>query len=264
VTGRLTGGPQPFFEHDVLAYTMGPMNTQGLRGDWFVTPGIDLELKRYVLLAYLQRIRARFRERKLYPHLEELRAHLELLLRLRAERKALASSMKTEVTGLDLANSRLLRTSPDEPELLRVIDEVVAFAIPELQASLGDGRALRDELASRIQFGPVGVIPLDLHEGYLVLRQGGEARIYGFSQWVQHSADRSLRYHSIRTHYVGSRSMGPFSSYTGLRIELLRAQSRLPVPAMFAFEADVTLPPIETFLPLAKQLVYEELEALAA
>jgi hypothetical protein len=148
--------------------------------------------------------------------------------------------------------------------MLRVIDEVIAFAIPELQGILGDGRALRDELASRIQFGPVGVMPLHVHEGYLLLRQGSEARIYGFSHWIQRGTDRSLQYHSIRTRYLGSRSMGPFNTYGSLRLELLRTNTDLPVPAMFAFEAEVTLPPIETYLPLAKQLVYEELSGLAA
>lgn len=240
------------------------MNTAGLRGDWFVAPGIDLELKRYVLLGYLQRVKARFVERKLYPHLEELRAHLELLARLQSDRDALLSSLKGELTGMDLAKGTLLRESPDEPEMLRVINEVVAFAIPELRGMLGDGQRLRDELVSRIQFGPVGVMPLHMQEGYMLLRQGNEARLYVFSLWLQLCSVRSLQYQSIRTKYIGSHAMGPFSSYASLRRELLRTNTTLPVPAMFAFEADVALPPIETYLPLAKQLVYAELETLAA
>ncbi len=243
---------------------MRPVDTQGLLADWFVTPGLDLELKRYVLLGYLQRVKARFIEHKLYPHLEEIRTHLELLTRLRKERTALAASLNGEVTGLDLANGALLRKGPEDPELLRVVDEVIAFAIPALHGTFDHGRALRDELASQIQFGPVGLIPLDLHEGYLVLRQGHEARVYGFRHWIEHGSDRALRYHSIRTHYISTSTLGPFSTYAGLRSELLRSHHRSPVPAMFAFEAAVTLPPIETYLPLAKQLVYEELEGLAA
>lgn len=240
------------------------MNTQGLRADWFVAPGLDLELKRYVLLGYLQRVNNRYRERKLYPHLEEIRTHLDRLTRLRRERATLAASMNGALTGLDLVNGTLLRQGPEEPELLRVVDDVIAFAVPALHGMLNDGRSLRDELASRIQFGPVGVIPLDLHEGYLVLRQGSEARVYGFTHWIEHGVDRSLRYQSIRTHYISTSTLGPFSTCSGLRSELLRANRRSPVPAMFAFEAAVTLPPIETYLPLAKQLVYEELEGLAA
>lgn len=43
--------------------------------DWAFRPTLDVEMKHYILLGYLQRVQARFSERKLYPHLNELRAH---------------------------------------------------------------------------------------------------------------------------------------------------------------------------------------------
>lgn len=243
---------------------MDTMSTTGLPGDWYIAPGFDLELKQYVLLGHLQRIRSRFGERKLYPHLEELKVRLEELLRLSGQRRAMGGLFQGDITGLDLKRGRLVRAAIDELEQLRVIDEVVDFAIPALRDMLEEGSGLREELVSRIHFGPVGLLPLRPHEGYLVLRQGTEARLYGYSLWLVRGVDPELRYHSIRTCFIGSRSMGPVSTYAEVRSELLHAHRHLPNPAVFAFEADVTLPAIETYLPLAKQLVFDALERTAA
>lgn len=243
---------------------MYTVNSTGLPTDWYLSPGIDLELQQYMLLGYLQRLRTRFGERKLYPHLEELRLRLEELQQLAAQRRAMGEVVKGEVTGLDLRHGRLVRSAMEELEQLRVIDEVVDLAVPAMRELLDEGHGLREEFVSRIQFGPVGVLPLKPLEGYLVLRQGHEARLYGYSLWLVHGVDPRLRYQRIRTRYMGSRSMGAMTTYREVRLELLREQSALPNPAVFAFEAGVELPAIETFLPLAKQLVFDTLDGMAA
>ena len=53
------------------------MEPIGLPRDWVCRPALDLELKQYLLLAYLQRVNARFAELKLYPYLDELLGHVE-------------------------------------------------------------------------------------------------------------------------------------------------------------------------------------------
>ena len=54
----------------------------GLPQGWAYAPSIDLELKQYTLLGYLQRIQGRFDEYKLYPHLEHIQAQVAELGRV--------------------------------------------------------------------------------------------------------------------------------------------------------------------------------------
>lgn len=243
---------------------MVTITEHGLGPDWILAPGIDLELKQYVLLGYLQRVQARFGERKLYPYLDELRVHLEQLLELRERRTMLAASFDREVIGLDLKRKELVRSAAEEDALLLVIDEVVRFAVPELRSMLNEGNGIREELAARIQFAPVGVLPLHAREGYLMLRQGREARVYDYRLSLLHSTAAPLRYRSVRTNYLGTWTIDLSHTCEQIKSELVRTVRQLPNPATFVFEADVRMPHIETFMPLAKQLVYDQLERPAA
>ncbi len=240
---------------------MGPT---GLGADWIVAPGLDLELKQYILLAYLQRVQARFKEKKLYPHLDELRGHLERLTQLRNTRAALMEQLGGEVVGMDLERAELIRSRHEEHALLQVIDDVLAFAIPELQAQIGSGLDLRNELSSHIHFGPVGLLPLNTREGYLMLRQGHEARVYAYRVPLVQEEPHAAPHRIMRTQYIASHTVGIGRTYENIRAELVRKHEQLPVPATFVFEADISLPHIETFLPLAKQLVHRELDRRAA
>jgi hypothetical protein len=58
--------------------------------------------------------------------------------------------------------------------------------------------------------------------------------------------------------------IGLAHTYAQIKAGLVRTFRAQPNPATFAFETDIVLPHIETFMPLAKQLVYEHLERQAA
>lgn len=235
------------------------MGTTSLHPDWVLHPAIDRELKQYVLLAYLQRVARRFGEHKLHPHLDELRAHLQRLLELRTTWQAWRQAIPGPVVGIDLDRPRLVRRPPEDPEVLRVIDEVIAFAEPELRSYLERGDLLRGQLAETIVFSPVGLLPLSSSEGYLLLRQDRSARVYRYDMHVLREADDTLRYRNVHTHWVADYTLGLGWTYERVKADLVRRHPGLPVPATFAFEAGITLPRIETFLPLAKELVFDAL-----
>ena len=97
----------------------------GLEQDWLLAPGFDLELKQYVLLGYLQRVEARFSERKLYPHLDELWAHAKRLTQLQQHLQSTNEALGGEVIGVDLERAELVRAKAQESELLNVIRDVI-------------------------------------------------------------------------------------------------------------------------------------------
>ncbi len=62
---------------------------------------------------------------------------------------------------------------------------------------------------------------------------------------------------------MNSTTVGLQYTFEHIKSELVRTYRELPNPAVFALETDLALPHIETFMPLAKQFVQEELLARA-
>ena len=99
--------------------------------DWILLPAIDRELKHYTLLAYLQRVRKRFAERKLYPYLLDVADHLNDLLELQKRAEGLRATMPRDITGLDPRTGTVAYAPLPEPTgALGVIDEVIDDAVP--------------------------------------------------------------------------------------------------------------------------------------
>jgi hypothetical protein len=231
----------------------------GLSRDWLVSSSIDLELKQYVLLGYLQRVHARFKENKLYPHLEELASHLRDLTDLLRARRSIVDRYPGQLVGFDVRTGQLHREPPQEDEVLSTVNAVIEFAMPYLHRTLDQGLGLRDELASHIRFGPIGVLPLRLQEGWLLLRTGREARAYAYTLPPLHRTGSSSTGAMLQTRYVSTFTLGITRTYEDVRRSLIEQFREWPVPATYAFESDVELPPIETFMPLAKQLVVDSI-----
>jgi hypothetical protein len=232
------------------------MSATGLPRDWLVAPAFDLELKQYMLLAYLQRVQQRFKENKLYPHLEDLRDQINELSNFRLHRKELASRLRGPIIGFDRGSGEVLREPPPEPEALGTVDAVIDLALPRLSRALDRGSELREELASRIQFGPIGLLPLYRQEGWLLLRNGRHVRVYAYALSGVLAPTERHACSLVHTHYVSSHTLSIGCTYEVIRTTLIEHHREHPVPATYAFEADIPLPHIETFMPLAKQLIH--------
>ncbi|MBK8498332.1 MAG: hypothetical protein IPL52_05830 [Flavobacteriales bacterium] len=237
------------------------MEPTGLPRDWVSRPALDLELKQYLLLGYLQRVNARFSERKLYPYLIDLHDHLEELRRLRDTKLSLARTLGGELQGFDATSGQAVHEPLTNDRWLAVVDEVIDLAMPRLNHALQRGSQLRMELAARIQFAPVGLLPLARQEGWLLLRMGREARAYSYSVPLLRAPDPDAGALHVRTRYVSTYSVGIGRGFEQIKMDLIRDHRQLPNPAVFAFECELGLPHIETYMPLAKQMAYEVIRA---
>lgn len=235
------------------------MTTTGLPSDWVLRPAIDLELKQYTLLAYLQRVKQRFSETKLYPHLDELEAHHNELLRIQRSKDSLSASIHGDLTGFDATTGKPLYAQAQQPDMLDVIDEVIEFALPGLRRMIANGSELRQQLTGMIRFEPLGVQPLKPTEGWLFLGAGGEARVYHYAMPLLREHQQQYQYRSVVTRYHGTYPRSISNTYEHIRARLIGTRPELPVPATFIFDSTSRIPYIETFMPLAKQLVYEHI-----
>jgi hypothetical protein len=222
-----------------------------------LTLPLDEELARYQLMAYLQRVEHRYGERKLYPHLDDLQARREVVMALRRQKEELENAMLREIIGWDLSTGRPIRAVPEEDDHARLLDQVFHMALPRIDQALVRGAELRQEIMHHIQIEPVGVLPLHTSEGYLLLRQGPAARVYAYQLGLYDGGDMAEASRQMRTVYVTDYTISWACPYEQVKADLVRHRAELPNPAVFAFSSELLLPPIETFLPLAKQLVYE-------
>lgn len=235
------------------------MTTTGLPSDWVLRPAIDLELKQYTLLAYLQRVKQRFSETKLYPHLDELEAHHNELVRIQRTKVSLSESIHGDLIGFDPTTGQALYAPAQQPDMLDVIDEVIEFALPGLRRMIANGSTLRQELTALIRFEPLGVQPLKPTDGWLFLGTGREMRVYRYAMPLLREHKEQYQYRSVVTHYHGTYPRSISNTYEHVRATLIETRRDLPVPATFVFESTSSIPYIETFMPLAKQLVYEHI-----
>ena len=227
---------------------------------WFTLP-VDGEADHYRLLAYMQRIDRHYREHKLYPYLDDLHHHLEELKDLRRRRDEMTAIMPRDITGIDLRKGEFVRAALREDALLKAVDTMIDQRLPELNNALGRGVELRARLTAGIRIEPVGLLPLYTREGYLLIHQGSEARVYTYALTLPTLVPDIPAHHVLRTHYVADYSIGITCTYEHVKADLMRSRAHMPNPAVFALTSDLALPAIETFVPLAKQLVYELVSA---
>ncbi|MBL7953145.1 MAG: hypothetical protein JNM62_15660 [Flavobacteriales bacterium] len=242
---------------------MSTTSTTGLPQDWAYSPSIDLELKQYTLLGYLQRVERRFGERKLYPHLEQIRTHVTDLLHLQRRKEDLALSFGGPLVGFDPSTGNTIRARPQEPTVLNVIDEIIRFAVPGLQRMHELGIDLRSEMLRHLRSFHIGVQPLHVTEGWLLLRSGHEARVYAYSIPIVQDKSTASCHRNVLTRYHGTYSLSLSTTFDHVKADLVRLYPAMPNPATFAVETDMELPCIETYMPLAKRLVHAHVMAQA-
>jgi hypothetical protein len=233
-----------------------------LNRHWASTPAFDLELKRYQLLAFLQRVQRGFDAEKLYPYLTELRQQVADLVTLQQGREASQGLRQGDVLGFDLRQARLMRSVVPDPDELGVVDELLALALPDLQQQAQWGAELRRSLLNELELRPVGLQPMHQYEGWLLLCAGTEARAYSYTiPWVVSSAafDPAAE---VRTQFVTSFSWGPASRLEQVRHRLERERPSPFWVATYALEAGRELPRMETLLPLARHLLFARIAQL--
>ena len=242
-----------------------------LQKDWLTQDLIDLEYKRFVVLAYLQNVQQHFSDKKIYPDLTELRDHYENSLRFRNRKGTLSASFPKDATGIDPESLTVrYQARQKEDEYMAEIDSIIDFALPRFSQTLTKGQQMARELEANLTLTPIGMLPLRRDEGYLFLHwtSHSQTHIYYFNLTrtglklpgitsLQHSKTNTapVDIQLIRTRYIDSVRKGIGLTYETLKLELIRRRPYLPNPATFMVESKRRLPLTETLLPMAERLV---------
>lgn len=237
-----------------------PISAVASPSGWLTEGVLDAEYKEYMLLAWLQKVKAELRLSKLYPALAEvIRKHRELTsIRHSIEQQ----QEKGPIEGLDFTRMQLMRgKTGGHSQIEDYLQDLISRALPHLTTTMEEGKSLYDLIDSRIEFTPIGVQPLHVSEGYLLVTHGlspkRELRAYRYRQSrITRGGDAFLE---LSLDCLESRRLSRVETAEAVKWSLIRRHRDLPQPATFHAHMEWSIPIEPTLLPIARRRLLQEI-----
>jgi hypothetical protein len=221
---------------------------------WFAEGYIDFELKKYTLLAYLQQVDQYFNESKLYPQLSDVIFHYNNLRALKENKKLLQDQFPKKLTGVQMEKLQLLYEQIiQDDEMMQELEEIINYASEKMKTTISSGTEIYEFVEGKMNIFPIGLVPLDTHEGYFFLSEGSYRNTLVYQYRLSIFEKHDEKYRAIRTEYVNQWDRSIVNSYENIKAELLRYKKELPTPAVYSIETTLSFPVSETLLPVAKR-----------
>ena len=226
---------------------------------WLTEGLIDFEYKKYILLAYLKKVRENYTHTKLYPMLSDLVFHHRNLMHYIENKEFLEDQFPKHLKGMDRENMSLIYDAIiQDDQLMSEIDDLVEYAIPQIEDAVREGRELYEIIEDAMEFGAVGVLPLYIKEGYLFLSTDDNKIISVYKYAVSSLKDVNSKYHSISTTFIQNAKKTVVNSFENIKLELTKQFNELPNPATYLVNSQLNVPEDETFLPIAKRMLMRQ------
>ncbi len=232
---------------------------------WFAEGYIDFELKKYTLLAYLQEINQQFHESKLYPQLADLIFHYNNLVAFRENKKHLQEHFPKKFTGIQIEKLQTLYEQMiADDDLMVELEEIIHYSAGEMKTTISNGAEIYEFVEDNMTISPIGLVPLDIQEGYFFLSAGKTktTRIYQYRLSIFEKHDE--KYRSMKTSYVDLLQRSIANTYENIKYELIKSKrTDIVNPAVYSIETGLDLPVEETLLPIAKRSLVKFISAAA-
>lgn len=236
-----------------------------LNQNWLTEGLVDFEYKKYLLLAYLQEVGKKFDEKKLYPKLSELVEHYQNIRLLREQKLSVAQGFPKEISRLDFEKFKIeYKEGFDDSDLIKEIDSVVEFALPEIENRLGLGKELYEEVADKLEVFPIGIIPIRNEEGYFFLSDYLKKLVNVYYYQISMFENVQEKFRGIHTRFLFHYNTTITDTYEKVKYQLLEQHSDLPNPATYVVEFKQSFPLPETMLPVAKRSLVKYIFATEA
>ena len=235
-----------------------------LSKDWLTQGLIDFEYKKYVLMAYLQRVKNSFNKIELYPFMADLVFHYRNLLTLKENKTLIRESFPKELSVEDFKKLELsYREMIADDGVMSELESIIDFALPQIKGSLQEGSVIYEYVESKCEISPVGLTPLYAKEGYLFVTQPPEkeTNIYRYQVSIFEGSQEQLR--SLNTEFIERVEKNPMNTYENLKLGLIRKFRDLPNPAAYLILAKTKFPFTETLMPVAKRLFVKHISQAA-
>ena len=136
---------------------------------------------------------------------------------------------------------------------MQELEDIIHYAAGKMKTTIQNATGIYEFVEEQIEITPIGIIPLDIQEGYFFLSSGNtkETGVYHYRLSIFEKHDE--KYRSIRTLFIDNWQRGISHTYENIKSELIRRWKDLPNPAVYAIETGLNFPVDETLLPVAKR-----------
>ena len=141
----------------------------------------------------------------------------------------------------------------EDDEMMKELEDIIHYAQNTLQRTITNGTEIYELVEEKMTITPVGLIPLDLNEGYFLLSQPvtRQTRVYHYRLSIFEKHDE--QYRSIKTVFIDSWHSNLVNTNENIKSELIRNRKMLPNPAVYSIRTELDFPVEETLLPVAKR-----------
>ena len=227
---------------------------KSLSETWFAEGYIDFELKKYTLLAYLQQVNKYFDQNKLYPQLADIIFHYNNILAFRENRRFLQEHFPKQLTEINLQKLQVVyERMIEDSELMKELEEIIDYSAQKIKTTIQNGTEIYEYVEAKLNIEPVGLIPLDTNEGYLLICDALFNTTVAYQYHLTIYEKHDEKYRGIRTDFIQQWIRTVSNSPENIKAELIRNRRDLPNPAVYNIESLLAYPLEETLLPIAKR-----------
>jgi len=232
-----------------------------LSDNWITEHLMDFEYKKYLLLGYLQEVSLHFEEKKLYPDLTDLISQYQNLTLLKKRAEELKGNFKKDLSDIDLENHKLMYNLPPNEEWENEFKQILEFSLPLMGKKLDEGKTIFDFVEKNIAFDHLGILPLNKNQGYFLLNPFESKKVEAYSYHLSSLPYQQKIMYGLHVSYFSDFNVSLSRPIDKIKSDIIYSNPDLPNPAVFYFKARAEFPNEETFLPVAKRILYHMLVA---
>ena len=227
----------------------------------FTSPIEDMEKRQYAILGALQQRREEFGHSRLFPSLSDL---LELSLALQQlvdNKNELNDKLPRRLKDVDWDKKELVfeLNYNDSPDLERMF-ELSAWALPFINQTLEEGRALYDFVEENIELEGVGIMPIYTGAGYFFVPEHRAHMLHILRYELSMLHGEGHHFQAMKTRELHAmQESAVHVDPQQLKLSLVDEHKELPNPATFVIETELDFPYTETMLPVAKRKLLNQL-----
>ncbi|MEO6452574.1 MAG: hypothetical protein ABIN97_00815 [Ginsengibacter sp.] len=227
---------------------------KSLSETWFAEGYIDFELKKYTLLAYLQHVNSYFNQNKLYPQLADIIFHYNNIVAFRENRKFLQEHFPKQLTEVNLKKLQLeYKRMIEDDEIMKELEDIVHYSAQKIKTAIQSGTEIYEFVEDKLTIEPVGLIPLDTNEGYLLISDGHFNTTVAYQYHLTIFEKHNEKYRGLRTNFINQWMLSVSNSAENIKAELIRNRREMLNPAVYSIKTELAYPMEETLLPIAKR-----------
>jgi hypothetical protein len=137
------------------------------------------------------------------------------------------------------------------------LEEIVEYALPKMNDTLKLGKEIYEQVEAKLKIEPIGIMPLYVDEGYLLMELGNNKQTDVYQYKVSKFSYSGEGYKSVYLEFLESIRRGIGDTFEGIKLHLIRAYKALPNPATFLINSEQQFPVKETLMPITKRLVLQ-------